>query len=57
MVKIRKATIADAEIIIDFQLKMADETENLILNKSIVTKGVKVIFSNKLKGNLLCCRI
>jgi GNAT superfamily N-acetyltransferase len=50
MISIRKATIEDSAIIIDFQLKMAWETENMTLSYDIVTKGVNAVFSNPVLG-------
>ncbi|MDP4223913.1 MAG: GNAT family N-acetyltransferase [Bacteroidota bacterium] len=50
MISIRKATPADAPAIIDFQLSMAWETENLELNREIVTKGVNAVFADEAKG-------
>jgi len=49
--KIRKAVKEDIRKIIDFQQKMANETENLILDTNIVTAGVKAVFDDKSKGN------
>ncbi|MCF8369858.1 MAG: GNAT family N-acetyltransferase [Bacteroidales bacterium] len=48
--KVKKANKEDSEVIIDFQLKMAYETEKLKLNKAIVSKGVLAVFSNPDKG-------
>jgi ribosomal protein S18 acetylase RimI-like enzyme len=50
MMIIRKALPADAEAIADFQLKMARETENIDLDRSIVEKGVAAVFSDDVKG-------
>ena len=50
MVKIREANRSDATCIIDFQLKMALETENLVLTKSVVEYGVKTVFNENSKG-------
>lgn len=47
MIIIRKATVSDTEIIIDFQVQMAWETEKLELNPDIVNSGVRAVF-NKL---------
>ena len=44
MITIRKAIPADAPSIVDFQLKMAWETEHLALDPETVTKGVKTVF-------------
>lgn len=50
MITIRKANQIDAEAIIDFQLKMAWETEELALSKETVTKGVSAVFENQSHG-------
>ena len=51
MILIRNAVPSDAPSIIDFQLKMAWETENLRLNSETVTKGVEAVFSDPSKGS------
>ena len=50
MVGIRNATIDDAATITDFQLAMALETEQLKLNKELVTQGVVAVFNDPSKG-------
>lgn len=50
MAKIRKANPSDAPSIVEFQLKMALETENLELTKSVVELGVEAIFNDNSKG-------
>jgi ribosomal protein S18 acetylase RimI-like enzyme len=50
MIKIRKATPDDAADIIDFQQKMAWETEKLHLNNETVTCGVNAVFENEARG-------
>jgi ribosomal protein S18 acetylase RimI-like enzyme len=50
MMKIRKANPEDASVIIDFQQKMAWETEQLILLPEKINKGVKAVFDNPVKG-------
>ena len=50
MIKIRKATPTDASVIIDFQQKMAWETEELTLELAIVSKGVNAVFTNLSRG-------
>jgi GNAT superfamily N-acetyltransferase len=47
---IRKATPADSSVIIDFQQKMAWETEGMHLDPDIVSKGVNAVFEEKSKG-------
>lgn len=50
MIVVRKAVPVDSASIIEFQVKMALETENLILPVEIVTKGVNAVFSDPSKG-------
>ncbi len=47
---IRAAVITDLPTIIEFQLKMAWETERVTLDKEIVTKGVHNLFNDITKG-------
>ena len=39
---IRKATINDLDILASFQIKMAKETEDMILEKDIITQGISM---------------
>jgi GNAT superfamily N-acetyltransferase len=50
MVIIRQATPADAPAIMDFQLKMAWETEKMALDKETVSKGVNAVFGDLAHG-------
>jgi GNAT superfamily N-acetyltransferase len=50
MILIRKAIPSDAPSIIDFQLKMAWETETMKLIPEIVTKGVNTVFHDQSRG-------
>jgi GNAT superfamily N-acetyltransferase len=50
MILIRKALPSDAPSIIDFQLRMAWETETMRLVPEIVTKGVDAIFRDQSRG-------
>jgi len=50
MIHIRTAKFRELETIVDFQHKMAWETEKLELNKEIVFKGVEAVFEDKSKG-------
>ena len=50
MISIRKATPSDASPIIDFQLKMAWETEQMTLRQETVTKGVNAVFADPSRG-------
>lgn len=47
---IRRAGVADAEQIIDFQIQMAAETEDVMLDRNIITPGVKAVFDDESKG-------
>jgi GNAT superfamily N-acetyltransferase len=50
MIVIRKAVKSDAESIIDFQQKMAWETEKMRLVPDIITKGVNGVFEDPSRG-------
>ena len=50
MIEIRKAKLSDSEHIVELQLKMAQETEGLELNKNVVTKGVHAVFQHPAYG-------
>lgn len=50
MITIRKAKSSDAASIIDFQQKMAWETEQMVLTDEIVTKGVENLFMEPSRG-------
>jgi GNAT superfamily N-acetyltransferase len=50
MIFIRKATTEDATIIIDFQQKMAWETEQMALVPQLIFNGVKAVFDNSSRG-------
>ncbi len=50
MISIRKAIRSDASPIIDFQLKMAWETEQMNLEPVTVTKGVNAVFLDPNRG-------
>lgn len=47
---IRNATLENIEIIIDFNLNLAAETENKSLNKQILAEGVRNILLDRNKG-------
>ena len=50
MMSIRKANPTDAASIIDFQLKMAWETEELSLDPETVSRGVNAVFKDQSRG-------
>jgi len=47
-IKIREATNSDIQILVDFQLKMAFETEKIRLDKAELSKGVEYAFYSNL---------
>lgn len=53
MVRIRPSFEEDAEVIAGFQLKMAQETENLSLDKETVIQGVLHVYRDSSKGKYL----
>jgi GNAT superfamily N-acetyltransferase len=57
MVTIRKAKPTDTETIIDFQEKMAWETEKIILAPELVSKGVKRVFREPSRGQYYVAEI
>ncbi len=55
-IKIEKALIGDLEFIVAAQMSMANETENFILDKKILTLGVEAVFNNPAKGEYYMAR-
>ncbi|HYH06055.1 MAG TPA: GNAT family N-acetyltransferase [Thermoanaerobaculia bacterium] len=49
-IEYREATPADAPSIVEFQLAMARETEELELDRDILTQGVDAVFANASLG-------
>ena len=56
-IQILKAKKEHIDNIVDFQIKMAAETEDLLLDKDIVRSGVFHIFENDHKGYYLIARV
>ena len=50
MVTIRNATSEDKDVIVDFQLAMALETETIHLDVETVSKGVEAVLKDATKG-------
>jgi GNAT superfamily N-acetyltransferase len=50
VIEVRKAKSSDSTRIVELQLKMAQETEALELNKNVVTKGVRAVFRHPAHG-------
>ncbi len=57
MVRIRPSFEEDAEVIAGFQLKMAQETENLSLDKETVIQGVLHVYRDSSKGKYLVAMV
>jgi GNAT superfamily N-acetyltransferase len=49
-IEIRPALPSDAEAIVDFQIRMARETEELELEPAVVTRGVQAVLDDATKG-------
>jgi ribosomal protein S18 acetylase RimI-like enzyme len=56
-IKIRKATISDLPTIVDFMLKMAKETEDLILSSAILSPGIESGLNNSNKAEYFIAEI
>ena len=50
MIKIRKGKLSDSERIVELQLQMAQETEGLELDKTVVSRGVRGVFQEPARG-------
>lgn len=50
MIKIRPAELSDSEVVIDFNIRLAAETENKQLDRATVELGVRAILSNPQHG-------
>lgn len=50
MIRIRPGQREDAAVISDFQIRMADETEGIALNRPTVEQGVLAVFDDARKG-------
>jgi GNAT superfamily N-acetyltransferase len=50
MITIRKAKPEEMEVIVDFQQKMAWETEQIMLVPDVINKGVKAVFDKSSRG-------
>lgn len=50
MIEVRRADRVDIPTIVDFQIKMAFETERFELNKASIERGVLAVFDDPSKG-------
>jgi ribosomal protein S18 acetylase RimI-like enzyme len=51
MIEIRKATRNDIPVLVDFQCKLALESENVTLEKDVVVLGMNAMFDDPTKGS------
>jgi ribosomal protein S18 acetylase RimI-like enzyme len=54
---VRKANLSDIESIVEFQLLMAQETEEIELDKATVTLGVTAVLKDESKGHYYIAEI
>lgn len=52
---VRLAEIKDISIIVEFNIRMAKETEGLVLDRNILSKGVKSVIKDNSKGMYYLC--
>jgi len=50
MIEIRKGKLSDLECIVELQLRMAQETEGLGLDRDVVSRGVQGVFQEPARG-------
>jgi GNAT superfamily N-acetyltransferase len=50
VIKIRKATVTDIPTLVVFQMGLALESENVILDQGILATGLKALFDDPTKG-------
>lgn len=55
MFTVEEAQISQSEIIADYQIKMALESEDYVLDKETVNNGVKAVFNDISKGKYYIC--
>ena len=53
MIEIREGKLSDSEHIVELQLRMAQETEGLQLNRDVVNKGVRGVLQEPARGTYL----
>jgi GNAT superfamily N-acetyltransferase len=50
MISIQKAELQHIDILIDFQQRLADESEGIVLNRSTIQRGMEAMFADPGKG-------
>lgn len=56
MINLSKADLADIDVIVDFQVAMAWETERINLDPETVMRGVSAVFNDHTKGFYLVAK-
>ncbi|MGN6548264.1 MAG: GNAT family N-acetyltransferase [Aureliella sp.] len=54
---IRRATLEDVPVLVEFNRAMAAETEHLELLPEVVSAGVQAVFENSMRGFYLICQV
>jgi GNAT superfamily N-acetyltransferase len=57
IIKVRVAKPSDKSAIVDFQLKMAQETEEQVLDKDTISKGVKAVIDDPSKATYFVAEV
>jgi len=55
--QIRRAKQEDLSVLVEFQLNMALETENLKLDKEVLTKGMQAVLNDDTKGQYFIAEV
>ena len=50
MISIRPSRYSEIDAIADFQIRLAQETENIVLDKQLVSTGIEALFADPAKG-------
>jgi hypothetical protein len=50
MIEIREGKLSDSERIVEFEVRMAQETEGLHLDRDVVNRGVRGVFQEPTRG-------
>ena len=48
--EIRSGDVKDLKTLVEFQVRMAQETEDIALDPEVVTRGVEAVFTDRSKG-------
>ena len=56
-ISIREATVGDIPVLVDFQMRLALESENVTLDVSVLTAGMEALFKDASKGTYFVAEI